>query len=264
VATRGPLAARGVRFSYEAGRPILCGVDLDVRPGELLALFGPNGAGKSTLLRILSGRLAPDEGRVEVDGRPAASYGRRGLARLVATVPQETAVHLPYTVGEIALMGRAPYVGRLALEGRADVAAARAALEAVGLWALRDRPAGEVSGGERQRAVIARALAQEAPFLVLDEPTAFLDVRHQVAVYRLLRELAHRDGRAILAASHDVNLAAQYADRAALLGRDGRLAAVGAPGEVLRPDLLREVFEAEVEVARHARTGRPYIVFGGD
>jgi iron complex transport system ATP-binding protein len=256
------LAARSVELSYR-GAQVLRGVDLEVRAGDLVALFGPNGAGKTTLLRVLSGDLAPGAGAAELDGQPLARFRRRDLARLVATVPQEASFSFSYTVGEVALMGRAPYVGRFSFESEADVAAARAALEAVDLWPLRDRPVAEVSGGERQRASIARALAQDAPHLLLDEPTAFLDVRHQVAVYRLLRGLARDRGRAVLAASHDVNLAAQYATRVALLS-GGRIRAIGTPEEVLRPDLLREVFEAEAEVARHAKTGRPYITFGGE
>lgn len=256
------IAAKNVSFGYGRAPPVLRGVDLEVRGGELVALFGPNGAGKSTLLGILSGRLAPSEGAAEIDGRPTARWGRRELARAVAAVPQENAVALPYTVGEVVLMGRAPHVGRFALEGEADVRAARAALEALDLWPLRDRRVGEVSGGERQRAAIARAIAQETPCLLLDEPAAFLDVRHQIDVYRLLLARA-REGRAILAASHDLNLAAQYASRVALL-KDGRIRAAGPPEEVLTAPLLREVFEAEVEVARREKTGRPYIVFGGE
>jgi iron complex transport system ATP-binding protein len=177
-------------------------------------------------------------------------------------VPQESAIPEAYTVGEVVLMGRAPHVGRFALEGEADLAAARRAIEALELAPLADRPMGEISGGERQRVAIARALAQEAPHVLLDEPTAFLDVRHQVAVYRLLAALA-REGRAVLAASHEVNLAAQYAARVVLL-KDGKIRAAGPPADVLREDVLREVFEADVEIARHGRTGRPYIVFGGE
>ena len=149
------IRARGVGFGFGPGE-VLRGVDLDVAKGEFLALFGPNGAGKSTLLRVLAGELAPGRGEVALAGRPLASYGRRELARAVAVVPQETLSTFPYTVGELALMGRAPRVGRFALEDEADVAAARRALEALELWELRDRPVGEVSGGERQRAAIAR------------------------------------------------------------------------------------------------------------
>ena len=256
------IAAHAMSFAYDAARPVLRGIDLEAAPGELVALFGPNGAGKTTLLRLLAGDLAASGGAALVDGRDVRAHRRRDLARLLAVVPQEPIVSFPYTVGEVVLMGRAPRVGRLAFESEEDVAAARLALEALDLWPLRDRPIGEVSGGERQRAAIARALAQETPNLLLDEPTAFLDVRHQVDVCRLLRDLARDRGRAILVASHDVSLVAQYATRVALL-KDGAVRASGAPEDVLRADLLKEVFEADVEVARHGKTGRPYIVFGG-
>ncbi len=258
------IRAHGLRFGFGAARgEVLRGVDLFVARGEFVALFGPNGAGKSTLLRILAGELPRFTGAVELEGRPIRGYARRELARTVATVPQETLATFGYTVGELTLMGRAPHLGRFALEGEADVAAARRALEALELWELRDRPIGEVSGGERQRAAIARALAQEAPILLLDEPTAFLDVRHQVGVYRLLRDLQRSRGLTVLAVSHDVNLAAQYAARVALL-KDGTVRAQGPPDEALKPDTLREVFESEVDVARHPRTGRPILLFGGD
>jgi iron complex transport system ATP-binding protein len=160
-------------------------------------------------------------------------------------------------------MGRAPHVGRFELEGERDLAAARAALEALDLWALRDRPVGEVSGGERQRAAIARALAQETPVLVLDEPTAHLDVRHILDVYRLLRRLQGERGLTVVAATHDLNLAAHFAGRLALL-KGGAIRASGPPAEILRPELIREVFDAEVEVAAHPRTGRPFLFFGSD
>ncbi len=257
------LVAREIELAY-GGRPVLRGVDLEVRPGEMLALFGPNGAGKSTLLRVLAGDLSPVRGAVTIGGRPLRALGRREIARLLGVVPQEPLAPLPYTAGEIVLMGRAPRVARFRMEGEADARAALRALAALGAAALCDRPVGELSGGERQRVAIARAIAQETPVLLLDEPTAFLDVRHQVEAFRLLRALARERGRAVLVASHEVNLAAQYADRVALLGPDGRLRAIGPPEEALRADLLADVFQAPAELARHARTGRPYLVFGGD
>ena len=256
------IRARGLRFGYGRGREVIRGVDLDLAAGDLLAIFGPNGAGKSTLLRLLAGELAPSQGVVELDGRPVRAYGRRALARLVAVVHQETEVAFPFTVAEVVLMGRAPYVGRFSLEAEADLAAARKALGALDLEALADRPIGEISGGERQRAAIARAIAQSTPVLLLDEPTAFLDPRHQVDVLRLARRLA-AEGRAIAIVSHEVNLAAQYASRIVLM-KDGAVRASGPPEEVIRPEIVREVFETEVALGRHPRTERPYMLFGGD
>jgi len=258
------LGLDGVRFRYARAAPwVLDDVSLEVAPGEIVAIFGPNGAGKSTLLRVAAGDLAPEAGAVRIAGRPAAAQARRELARAVATVPQDALVTFPYTVGEVVLMGRAPHVGRFALEGPEDLEAARVALEAVDLWPLRDRPILEVSGGERQRAALARALAQATPVLVLDEPTAHLDIRHAVDTFRVLRRVALERRAAVLLATHDLSLAAQYADRAALLAA-GRIAAAGAPADVLDPARLRSVFGVDVDVARHSRTGRPYVVFGGD
>ena len=256
------IRARSISFGYR-GAAVLRDVNLELARGDFLALFGPNGAGKSTLLRILSGELSPEGGTVELDGRAMGRYGRREIARMVAVVPQESLATFSYTVAETVLMGRAAHLGRLSLESEPDVAAARRALEALDLWALRDRPVGELSGGERQRTAIARALAQDAPIMLLDEPTAYLDVRHQIDVFRLLRTLQRERGLTIFAVSHDVNLAAQYASRVALLD-SGRIRAIGTPDEVLRPELLREVFAAEVAVAQHPRTGRPLLIFGGE
>jgi len=254
------IRARGVSFAFPGRPPALEGVDIEVAPGEVVFLLGPNGAGKSTLLRLLSGELAPTAGTVEVEGADARTLERRALARRVAVVPQETLATFPYTVGELALMGRAPFLPRFALESEADVGAAERALRALDLWELRDRPIGDVSGGERRRAAIARALAQEAPALLLDEPTAFLDVRHRVLVFRLLTRLAREERRAVLVVSHDLDAALETADRAVLLSR-GRIVAAGAPLETLTPARLREVFGAEAEVLRSPADGRASLTF---
>ncbi|GIW72199.1 MAG: hypothetical protein KatS3mg102_1741 [Planctomycetota bacterium] len=228
-------------MGYPGAPPVLDGVDLQLGRGEFVVLGGANGAGKSTLLRLLAGELRPQAGTIALEGRPLGAWGRRELARAVAVVPQEAPFGFAFTVGEIVLMGRAPHLGRLVLEGPEDVAQARAALAALELEPLADRPLDRLSGGERRRVAIARALCQQPRLLLLDEPTAFLDVRHRVALFGLLDRLRREQGLAILATSHDLDLAAQYATGMALLA-SGRLIATGSPEQVLRPEPLERAF----------------------
>lgn len=235
------LRARGLRFAYP-DREVLCGVSLDLAPGSVLAVLGPNGAGKSTLLRCLAGALRP-EGRVELDGRPLADIPPAARARLMAYVPQHIAPRLPFTVFEAVLMGRRPY---LSWRPRAeDLDAAWLALERLGLAELAGREFSELSGGQRQKAALARALAQDSRLLIMDEPTSSLDLRHQLEVMALLRELAETEGRGVALAVHDLNLAARHADRVLLL-RAGRVFAQGAPEDALTPEALAQVFGVEV------------------
>jgi iron complex transport system ATP-binding protein len=228
------------------GRPILHAVTLDLRPGEVLTLAGPNGAGKTTLFRVASRVLRPSAGSVSLLGRELSAWSRRELARVLAVVPQDVGIAFPFRVGEVVLMGRSPHLGPLGFETRADLERAREALSRVGIEALADRSVLELSGGERQLVLLARALAQDPRVLLLDEPTAHLDLRHRVQVAALVRELV-RDGRSALVVSHDLGLAARSGDRIALL-REGRLRALGSPREVLTPEHLRATFEVETEI----------------
>lgn len=228
------------------GREILRDVSLELPPGEILTLVGPNGAGKTTLFRVASRVLRADAGRVLLHGRSIDALPRRALARELAVVPQDAPVSFPFTAGEVVLMGRAPHLGRLGFETAADVAIARSALERVGIEELAPRSMLELSGGERQLVLVARALAQQPRVLLLDEPTAHLDLRHRVAVLELVRDFV-RDGRSALVVSHDLSLAARNCDRMALL-RSGELLATGPPSSVLTPESLLETFGVEAEV----------------
>ncbi|HKZ50584.1 MAG TPA: ABC transporter ATP-binding protein, partial [Dehalococcoidia bacterium] len=238
-------------------------------------------AGKTTLLRAVVGLLEPRRGRVLLSypshpGQGSHAVGwpspggddvrhlrRQEVARRVAMVPQEA--HLPeaFTAWEIVLMGRTPHLGLLQSEGERDMAIARLAMEETDSWGLAPRPVGELSGGERQRVVIARALAQEAPLLLLDEPTAHLDLGHQQAIWRLLSRLARQKGLAILAAAHDLLVAPQFCHRLVLLDQ-GEVVAQGGPGEVLRPEILGPVYGIPVHILAHPAGGGPVVLPGGN
>ena len=228
------------------GRPVVLEVTAQVECGEWVALIGPNGAGKTTLLRAIAG-LLPYEGHVSLFERPAADLERRERARLLAVVPQEPQTPPWLTVAEYALMGRTPHLGPLAREGAADRDAAARALDRLGLEPFAERALGTLSGGERQRVVVARALAQEAPIVLLDEPTAALDIGHQQQALELLDALRSTDGLTLVAAMHDLTLAAQYADRVLLLA-EGQIVADGAPADVLTESALAEHYGASVRV----------------
>ncbi len=228
------------------GRPVVREVTATVEVGEWVALLGPNGAGKTSLLRAIAG-LLPCHGVVSLNDVPAAALGRRERARLLALVPQEPETPPWLTVAEYVLMGRTPHLGPLAREGAADREAASRALARLDLDALAERTLGTLSGGERQRVVVARALAQEAPIVLLDEPTAALDIGHQQHALELLDALRASEGLTLVAAMHDLTLAAQYADRVLLLD-EGRVVAEGAPVDVLTEEALAEHYGASVRV----------------
>ena len=250
------IRAEKVVFSYD-GKPAVAGVSLDVPRGGFVSLIGPNGSGKTTLIRLLSGYFRPQEGKVEILGRDTARMSRREMARTVAVVPQETTVTFPFTVEEIVLMGRFPHLGPYGFEGENDVAAAREAMRLTDTLAFASRYVQDLSGGERQRVIIARALAQGAAIMLLDEPTAFLDIRHQVEVAALVRDLQRERGLTVVAASHDLNLAAAFADTLVLL-KDGAVFAEGRPSAVLTEDVLAGAYDQEVYVGDCH--GQPFVV----
>lgn len=261
-----PLRLTDVTFGFgrkEAAvqSPVLKNVSLTIGSGEVLGILGPNGSGKSTLLKILMRILEPQQGTIEWFGQPPDAFSQADIARHVAFVPQETQQAFPFTINEMVLMGRYPHHGRtwgLGWEGSRDRAVAMQAMRDLDVAHLGMRLINNVSGGERQRAVIARALAQEPKVLLLDEPTAFLDLHHQLDIARIIRRLNRERGLTVVLVSHDLNLASQYCDRLLLL-REGEVVTMGSPEEVIAAAFLEPVYECSVLVDRHPQSGRPRV-----
>jgi len=250
------LRAERISFDYRLGATAfsLKDVTLAIPPGSLTGLLGPNGSGKTTLLKLLCGVLRPTSGSVMLGDRPLASFTRRELARRVAIVPQETHPAFDYTVMEMVLMGRHPHLGTFELEGPQDFAIAREALNVTGTASMWNRNYMTLSGGEKQRVIIASALAQATDLLLLDEPTASLDLGYQLEVASLLARLNRDHQTTIVLATHDLNLAASLCDRLAVL-RDGHLLAEGPTGDVLNETMVRRLYDVEADVQFHPRAG---------
>lgn len=244
--TRAAVELRGVCAGYGEG-DVLHDVSLTVRAGQLCAVLGPNGAGKSTLVKLLCGALRPRVGALTIAGEDLGSLARPAIARRVAVVPQSVEVAFGFTVTEVVAMGRAPHQGAWMRSSERDRAAVARALEACELVDLAHRPVSALSGGEQKRVAIARALAQEAPILLLDEAGAHLDVRHVIQVHELVRRELTRRELACVAVLHDLNAAARYADRVALL-KGGRIVAEGTVEEIMTYRRLTDVFETELYV----------------
>lgn len=238
-------SVRDLRVAYGTAE-VVAGVSLDVPAGSWVALIGPNGAGKSTLLKAIAG-LVPYAGSVLLDGTPADSYGRRDLSRAVGFVPQRPTIPEAMSVVDYVLMGRTPYIPYLSIESAHDLEVVREVIGTLELTHLSARPLGSLSGGEAQRVVLARALAQEAPLLLLDEPTAALDIGHQQQVLELVDVLRHERGLTVLSAMHDLTQASQFADALVLLNR-GHAVAAGSPTEVLTEGAIREHYGASVRI----------------
>ncbi|MBW2418205.1 MAG: ABC transporter ATP-binding protein [Deltaproteobacteria bacterium] len=243
--TRSLLQASGLRFSY-GDAPVLRDIELRGHAGEFVGLLGPNGSGKTTLLELLMGLRKPDAGTVSIEGTPLDSLRRKSLARKVSLVPQEVGLSFALTVRETVAMGRNPHLGRFEPERQQDLDAIAYALDVTSTEALADRTVDALSGGERQRVMIARAIAQETPLLLLDEPTANLDVSHQLEILHLVRETVG-GGACAIAAIHDLSLASRYCDRLLLLS-EGELVAEGVPSEVITVENLARYFGIDAHI----------------
>jgi iron complex transport system ATP-binding protein len=248
------LQATDVWFGYDEQKPVLRGVSLGVPAAGIVGILGPNGSGKTTLLRMLAGTRQPQRGSVTLDGTPLTRLSRGALARRMAVVPQETQLAFDYTVSEVAMMGRYPHLGPFEIEGPADLAVIEETLTSTGTLHLKDRLFATLSGGEKQRVVIAAALAQifqsESGVLLLDEPTASLDLGYQLEVASLLTQLHEQRRVAIVISTHDLGLAGTLCDSLMLI-RDGLVIADGPADDVLTPGNVREVYGVEADVIKH-------------
>lgn len=251
------IEAQDLRFRYRDDW-VIRDIDVSIGGGEAVAVIGPNGSGKSTLLKILSGILTPQEGSVLLSGRDISEFSRREVSKRIALVSQDGGGNFPFSVRDVVLMGRAPYLSGFALEKKGDYERVRWAMEVTDLVGLSDRLLMELSGGERQRALIARALAQDTQLLLLDEPTAYLDIGHQVAVSGLLRRLHREYQKTVVSVTHDINLASTFFDRVILMS-DGRVFADGTPDEVIRKDTIEEVYHTRVLVDTNPVYDRPRV-----
>jgi iron complex transport system ATP-binding protein len=263
------IEVEGLSFRYQRmhGRGRLWTLDhlsFRVEAGEILGIVGPNGSGKSSLLKVLSGLLPIGEGDVQLGGRSIQKRTQADIARMVAVVPQEYQQVFPFTVAETVLMGRFPHrtarwwsMG-IGDETVGDLACVHQAMVDTDILSLADRLVSDLSGGERQRVMIARALAQEPKILLLDEPTAFLDINHQIEICSLVARLRAERGLTVVLVSHDLNVASQYCDRVLML-KEGGLCRIGSPDETIRPDVLRMVYGCDVVVDAHPQTGRPRV-----
>ena len=261
------LRAADVHFAYSPGTPILTGVSVEVRPGQITGFLGPNGSGKTTLLKILAGTLRPARGCVTLDGVDLGTITRTMLARRMAVVPQETQLAFDYSVLEVVLMGRYPHLGAFQVEGPADFDIARDALRATGTVGLQDRSFATLSGGEKQRVIIASALAQirmpagpaAQPLLLLDEPTTALDLGYLLETAELLRDLQRQLSLAIVISTHDLNFAASLCQSLVLI-REGRVRAEGSTADVLTPANIRDLYGVDADVQHHRAAGHLVVV----
>lgn len=251
------LKIQDLSASYH-GHQVLHDVSFEVANGEVLALIGPNGAGKSTIIRAASGVL-PSTGSVRTNGNDFHSLDPMQRAKYIAVVPQAISLPPAFTVWETVLMGRTPYLGFMGSASTHDEELVRDSLSRVNALSLSERRVGELSGGEAQRVLLARALCQSTPILLLDEPTAHLDLQYQVSLLELIRELAHKENLAVVIALHDLNLAARYADRVALLV-GGKLNAIGTPREVLTPETISNAYCLPVNVMEHPFMDAPLVL----
>jgi iron complex transport system ATP-binding protein len=251
------IEARNVNFSY-AAKPVMGNISFAIDEGQVVAVIGPNGSGKTTLLKIINGTLFPDAGQMLIDGKETGRWQRKEIAQKVAIVPQETAMIFPFYAEEIVLMGRFPHLGRYSFEDKKDYKIVHEAMEKTDTLAFADRRFSELSAGERQRVLIARALAQEPKVLLLDESTVFLDLKHQSQFLALLRQLNTMQKLTVIFVTHDINLAAQNADRIILL-YSGKIYAIGKPAEVITAANIKEVYDVDAGIDSNPYDGSPRV-----
>ena len=251
------MEANDLFFAYN-GEDILRGISLNLKRGEVLGIIGPNGSGKSTLIKLLSGLIPPKRGEIRLKGEPLDSYDRRSIAQTIASVSQEVERDFPFTVREIVAMGRAPYMGRFSLESAKDRWIIEDAIKLTDISEYVDRFPYQLSGGEKQRMVIARALAQEPELLLMDEPTSHLDLNHQMEINSLVMELKEEKRIGVIYVTHDLNIAAECCDRIIML-KKGEILAEGEPMDVINSENIKTVYGCKTLVDKNPETGRPRV-----
>jgi len=248
---------KDLRFRY-AETWVLDGLSFEVREGEILGIIGPNGSGKTTILRVLSRVLIPQEGEVHLQGKNLLALSQKEIAQIIGVVPQDTYFPFPFTVGEVVLMGRSPWLSNFGFESEKDLQIASQAMALTNTLNFSNRLIFELSGGERQRAIIARALAQKPQVMLLDEPTAHLDIGYQIEIYDLIKKLNNEKGLTLIIVAHDLNLASDYCDRLLLLD-GGRIYRMGRPKEVITEENLSRIYQSKVLVEENPVTGAPRV-----
>jgi iron complex transport system ATP-binding protein len=249
------ISAENINFSY-ATKPVMENISFNIDEAQIVAMIGPNGSGKTTLLKIINGTLFPAAGQMLIDGKETSRWSRKDIAQKVAIVPQETAVIFPFYAEEIVLMGRFPHLNNYRFEDKKDYRIVHEAMEKTDTLAFAARRFDELSAGERQRVLIARALAQEPKVLLLDESTVFLDLKHQAQFLALLRQLNTAQQLTVIFVTHDINLAAQHADRIILL-YSGKIYAIGKPAEVITAANIKEVYDVDSLIDKNPQSGLP-------
>ncbi len=252
------LRLKDVTLAY-GERIVLDGISLGVRAGEMLGIVGPNGCGKSTLIKGITKVIPLKRGSIHLDNKSITAMSHDELARLIAVVPQQTSLPEAFTSFEVVLMGRTPHLGFLRHEGQRDINIATQAMEITDTWHLASRRVGELSGGEKQRITIARALTQQPEVILLDEPTSHLDIKYQIETLELVSYLSQQEGLTILAALHDLNLAAQYCNRIIML-KEGLIYAEGSASDVVTPDNVRQVYGTDVHISAHPLNRLPLVL----
>lgn len=250
--------AREIEFGYRPQSPVLRGVSFAAKAGKFLCILGPNGSGKTTLLRCMLGQFRPSGGQLLLDGKELARHSRRELARLMSYVPQIPQSTFAFSVQELVLMGRFAHTGVLGLAGEQDLAIARLAMQMTQTLEFADRTLEELSGGEAQCVMIARALAQQPSVMLLDEPTSHLDIKNQLMIYKMMQRLAHDWGMAVICVSHDINMAAHFADEL-LLMRLGKVLANGAPMDVIQQETLQRLYDVQIDLIATADDSVPLV-----
>lgn len=252
------LTLQNVSFGYFK-EPVLTGIDLQIKSGEFIGIIGPNGAGKSTLIKLMNGMLSPESGVIKLDDHEIGRLKKNIIARTMAYVPQEINFSFDYLVRDVVLMGRFPYLKYFGIYGEEDYQIARESMEVMEITQFENRKFSDLSGGEKQRVVVASALAQNPKIMLLDEPTSALDLHHQISIYTILKQQQKTTGLTSVIVTHDINLAAQFCDRMIIL-HQGKIIRDGKPGEILQFQLLQEIFGVKVYIDINPMTDSIYIL----